>query len=127
MVSVVAARAVLLACLVGTGAGLAALPSTTRAQSSSARTKIEPMPDEAFWALIGSTIIHAGDPKRQAAALHSALAALPLDQVEAFAAAFSTAMARSYSWDLWGAVHVVHGRAGNDGFEHVRFWLISKG
>jgi hypothetical protein len=119
-----AVAAMLVASLAGGGV---ALPRAASAQSSSAKTKIEPMPDERFWSLIGLTTAHEKDPMRQIEVLRSVLARLPLHEIEAFDAAFNRAMARSYSWDLWGAAFVVNGGASDDGFEYFRRWLISKG
>jgi hypothetical protein len=59
--------------------------------------------------------------------MRAALEKLPIDQIEAYEAAFEEQMMRSYSWDLWGAAYVVHGGASDDGFEYFRCWLISKG
>ena len=36
-------------------------------------------------------------------------------------------MERSYTWELWGAAHVIQGWASDDTFEYFRCWLISKG
>lgn len=50
------------------------------------------------------------------------------NELEAFEAAFQRQMARSYSWDLWGAAWLIHdGGESDDGFEYFRRWLISKG
>lgn len=85
------------------------------------------MPDERFWGLIALTTALAKDPGRQIAVLRTVLATLPLHDIEAFQAAFDKAMARSYSWDLWGAAFVVNGGSSDDGFEYFRCWLISRG
>jgi hypothetical protein len=102
-------------------------PPGASAQSSATRAKIEPMPDERFWGLIGRTTAHAKDPERQIEVLRLVLSTLPLHDIEAFQAAFDKAMARSYAWDLWGAAFVVNGGSSDDGFEYFRRWLISKG
>ena len=128
MTSLRVASAAVAAALAASLAGMEiASPPAASAQSSSAGAKIEPMPDERFWGLIGLTTIHGKDPGRQIAVLRTVLAALPLHDIEAFQAAFDKAMARSYSWDLWGAAFVVNGGASDDGFEYFRCWLISKG
>jgi len=125
-VSLAGLAAVLIASLVG-GVSSAGAPPAPSAESDCAKRKIEPMSEERFWALIGLTTAHERNPERQIAALHSALATLPLDQIEAFEAAFSNLMARSHSWGLWGAAYVANGGASDDGFEYFRRWLISKG
>jgi hypothetical protein len=85
------------------------------------------MSDDRFWALIGTTTAFESDPERQLKALLAALEKLSIEDIEAYEAAFHEQMRRSYSWDLWGAAHVVHGEASDDGFEYFRCWLISKG
>jgi uncharacterized protein DUF4240 len=123
----IASAAVALA-LVGSLAGMEAVsPPAASAQSSAPGAKIEPMPDERFWGLIALTTIQGRDPGRQIALLRSVLSALPLHDIEAFEAAFGRAMARSYTWDLWGAGFVVNGGLSDDGFEYFRCWLISRG
>jgi len=89
--------------------------------------EIKPMSDDRFWALIEPTTAFENNPERQIASLHSALANLPIDEIEGFEVVFREQMTRSYSWDLWGATYVVHGGASDDGFEYFRCWLISKG
>ncbi len=85
------------------------------------------MPEQRFWALIGTTTAIESDPERQVTALLTALRKLSIDEIEAYEATFDAQMKRSYSWDLWGAAYVVHGGASDDGFEYFRCWLISKG
>jgi hypothetical protein len=86
------------------------------------------MSDEVvFWTLVDSTTALEANPQRQLAALHEALSKLSVNEIERYEVAFDSEMKRSYSWDLWGAVYVVHGGASDDGFEYFRCWLISKG
>jgi hypothetical protein len=89
--------------------------------------EIKPMSDDRFWALVQATTVDESRPDRQIAALRASLAQLPVEEIEAFQAAFDGQMTRSYSWDLWGAAYVVHGGASDDGFDYFRCWLISKG
>jgi hypothetical protein len=85
------------------------------------------MSEDRFWALIGTTTAFESDPERQLTALRAALEKLSIEEIEAYEATFDELMRRSYSWDLWGAAHVVHGGASDDGFEYFRCWLVSKG
>jgi hypothetical protein len=89
------------------------------------------MPTDRFWVLIERTLPFQAKSfevtRRQTAALQSALAALSPQEIEAFEVAFSEQLARSYSWDLWGAYYVANGGASDDAFEYFRRWLISKG
>lgn len=106
---------------------------TSRGADSSAKLHregldgVKPMSDDDFWNLIGTTTSFENDPERQLAVLRAHLERLPVEQVEAFEAAFDGLMKRSYSWELWGADYVVHGGASDDAFEYFRCWLISKG
>jgi hypothetical protein len=84
-------------------------------------------PDERFWSIVDSSAQFEADPEKQLAALRISLAAQrPEDLVEP-GRAFNAQLARSYTWDLWGAAYVLHGGASDDGFEYFRRWLVSKG
>jgi Protein of unknown function (DUF4240) len=128
MTSIRLVPAVVAAMLAASPAGVGlSWPPAASAQSKAGKTSIEPMAEQRFWDLIGRTTPFESDPERQVAALHAALEPLPLGEIEAFTAAFNRAMARSYSWDLWGAAYVANGGVSDDGFEYFRQWLISKG
>jgi hypothetical protein len=87
-----------------------------------------PMTDDAlFWKIVDSTVKFENDPEKQLQALHSALSEFTLEQIQSYESSFDSEMRRSYTWDLWGAVYVVHGGASDDSFEYFRCWLISKG
>ena len=90
-------------------------------------TKVQPMTEGRFWALVGAATALERDPERQLSALRANLEKLSIDDIEAYEAAFDEQMKRSYSWELWGAAYVVHGGASDDGFEYFRWWLIAKG
>jgi hypothetical protein len=117
--------AVFIGVIAAAGGAHAEEPAAISGQPGTMR--VQPMSDDRFWALIGSTAAFESDPKRQLAALHAALQKLPIGDIEAYEAAFDEHMRRSYSWDLWGAAYVVHGGASDDGFEYFRCWLMSKG
>jgi hypothetical protein len=102
-------------------------PSVAQGNNDQKSKRVDPMPEQRFWALIGATTAFESDPERQLAALHAALRKLSIDEIEAYEAAFDAQMMRSYSWDLWGAAYVIDGGASDDGFEYFRCWLISKG
>lgn len=87
--------------------------------------KVLPMSDDKFWSIVDAT--RAPQPNAQIKALHAALEKLPVEDIEAFEVAFGNQLKRSYSWDLWGADHVIHGGASDDAFEYFRRWLISRG
>jgi hypothetical protein len=89
--------------------------------------RVQPMTEDRFWTLVGTTTAFESDPERQLSALRASLERLSIEDIEAYEATFDEQMRRSYSWDLWGAAYVVHGGASDDGFEYFRCWLISKG
>jgi hypothetical protein len=59
--------------------------------------------------------------------LRDSLTALPADQVLAFDREFQNQLARSYTWNLWGAGYVINGGCSDDCFEYFRAWLIMQG
>jgi Protein of unknown function (DUF4240) len=85
------------------------------------------MADDRFWELIGVSAGYEADPGRQLEALGQILRELTPSEIEAFERAFQRQQRRAYSWDLWGAAHVLNGGASDDGFEYFQRWLISKG
>jgi len=112
--------------LVAVGISQPAQPGTVQTELGRA-DNVKPMSDDRFWSLIAATMAYERDSDRQIAALHSGLARLSVEDIEAFEASFQLQLQRSYSWDLWGAAYVVNGGASDDGFEYFRCWLISKG
>ena len=80
-----------------------------------------------FWDIVERTRSPDGDQDRQMAALAAELSKLPPAEIEAFGAVFDRLRIESYSWDLWGAAHVIMGGSSDDGFEYFRVWLISRG
>ena len=80
-----------------------------------------------FWKIIERTRSPDGDQERQMAALAAELSGMSRGEIESFGAIFDRLLIESYSWDLWGAAHVIMGGASDDGFEYFRIWLISRG
>jgi hypothetical protein len=85
------------------------------------------MPADKFWQIIKRTVEFDHDPDAQLDALRSALQELALEEIISFEAAFRRYLNKAYSWDLWGAVYVIHGGCSDDGFEYFRRWLVSRG
>src|SRR4051812_2955748 len=88
--------------IVGTGATHAEEPAIAPGDHH-ASMRIQPMSEDRFWALIGTTTAFESDPERQLTALHAALEKLSIEEIEAYETTFGELMRRSYSWDLWGA------------------------
>jgi hypothetical protein len=59
--------------------------------------------------------------------LRSSLQAMSPEQVAQFQTEFQAQLARSYSWELWGAAYLINGGCSDDCFEYFRAWLISRG
>jgi hypothetical protein len=85
------------------------------------------MPADQFWQIIASAAKADHDPEVHMEALRAALRELSLDEVIAFEVAFRSYLNRAYTWDLWGAAFVIHGRCSDDGFEYFRRWLVTRG
>ena len=124
MVRIVAAVIALVAASTALAANLHLPPKTTDEEIAMTERV---MPEDRFWALIGSSAKYQADPERQLLALREVLEALTPAELEAFERAFHQAQLRAYTWDLWGAAYVIHGGASDDGFEYFQRWLISKG
>ena len=113
--------------------GLIARPSLAATQKAKAldngRTTPQGlvMSDDRFWSLIGRTTAYAADQDRQLDALRRVLRELSAADIEAFERAFEHQQLLAYSWDVWGAAHILNGGASDDGFEYFQRWLISRG
>ncbi len=80
-----------------------------------------------FWKIIDATTPANRGGESQLPELKDRLMQLPIDDLEKFIRVYDRLMARTYSWDLWGAAYVVQGGASDDAFEDFRKWLISQG
>lgn len=117
--------------------GIAWLSFAKAADDKSSRTpdrealKFAPADDVAaqdwFWEIIERSRANGKGEEAQLAALRSELESMDEKSIERFGAIFSSNMAKSYTWDLWGAAYVIMGGASDDGFEYFRVWMISRG
>ena len=86
------------------------------------------MADDRFWGLVGRTIAHEAERGRQLESLRAVLRELTPSEIETFERTFQLKLWwQAYSWDLWGAAHILNGWASDAGFEYFRCWLISRG
>ena len=76
---------------------------------------------------MASAVHMASDDEGRSRALENLLAQQPADTIEEFAAQQAKLMGDSYTWDLWGAAHVINGGCSNDGFDYFRGWLLLRG
>lgn len=90
------------------------------------------MTEERFWDIIAASRRGiAGDAEgfmdAQAESLSTLLGSLAPKDVRSFDQHFSKKMQDAYTWDLWGAAHVIASGCSDDGFSDFRAWLISMG
>ena len=79
-----------------------------------------------FWSIIDRTTSFRNQDD-QLDALDDVLDSLSPAGVEDFERAFQHELARTRTWDLWGAYAVIHGGSDEEGFEYFQRWLISRG
>lgn len=89
--------------------------------------KPSPIPADKFWKIVDGVARVQGEPRDRVKALATALKGLSLDDIIAFGMTFRRLLNDAYTWDLWGAAHVIHGGCSDDGFEYFRRWLVSRG
>jgi hypothetical protein len=89
--------------------------------------------EQRFWQLIDESRAAAGGARDMASAAEQAdhleellLREAPADIVD-FERLFSSHLARSYDWGLWGAAYVINGGCSDDAFDYFRAWLIGQG
>jgi len=86
-----------------------------------------------FWKIIAASrrALIVGQPNgnmaRQARALRDALSRLAPTDVVDFQETLIALHHDAYSWDLWGAAHVIAQGCSDDNFFDFRSWLISSG
>ena len=91
------------------------------------------MNEQRFWQLIDESRAAAGGARdmasaqEQAESLEELLTREPPADLLDFERMFAERMARSYTWDLWGAAYVLNGGCSDDGFDSFRAWLIGQG
>lgn len=75
------------------------------------------MSSDKFWQIVERAGQSDHDPDAHVEALPTALRELTLAQIIPFELAFRRYLDQAYTWDLWGAAHVIHGGCSDDGFE----------
>ncbi len=123
-------RGVLIAAGTAVLMGTSWLASPSKAAAEEGRTA-ETMSDEQrtdwFWGIIERSRAPDDHQEVQLQALSAELSKLPPTDIEAFGALFDRQLTEAYSWDLWGAAHIIMGGASDDGFKYFRAWLVSRG
>lgn len=87
----------------------------------------EPQADDELWRLLARTRPPVVDPQAHADAVVAELLAAGVQEAESFAARFDEAVDDLGSWDLWAATTVLLLGVGEEGFRHVRAWIVARG
>ena len=82
----------------------------------------------AFWNIIEGAMSEShGDLERRFQLLVGLLSEMPANSIVGFDNVLSVLIQEAYSWDLWGAAHIVNGGCSDDSFQDFRRWLVSRG
>lgn len=86
------------------------------------------MTQDEFWRVVEQ--VHAASPESMAKKcehLEAHLSTLTATEVESFNSHFTTCYHQAYSYDLWGAAHIIKNGCGDDKFSDFRCTLIAQG
>jgi hypothetical protein len=88
----------------------------------------ECMDVQQFWEIIGQSYEKAeGNYIIQQDVLVEILVAMSEEQIIQFDNTFDALSHDAYSWNLWGAAHIMLGGCDDEAFDDFRGWLIAKG
>ena len=86
------------------------------------------MDEDRFWSIIQLTKDEAGDEfDLQQDGLADELRKLTPDEIILFANRFRFFRGQANTWELWGAIYIIHGGCGDDSFNDFREWVIGQG
>ena len=86
------------------------------------------MDEETFWKIIKSTKDNSnGDYEQQQEELANELRKLTPDDIILFGNRFRFFRGQANTWELWGAIYIIHGGCGDDSFNDFREWVIGQG
>ncbi len=86
------------------------------------------MDEEQFWKIIQTTKDNShGDFEEQQEALATELHKLTPDDIILFGNRFRYFRGQANTWELWGAIYIIHGGCGDDAFNDFREWVIGQG
>jgi hypothetical protein len=86
------------------------------------------MKEDEFWKLIDKSRATANNSyQAQIGSLKNILLILDTKEIEKFDNTFTTLLAASYDWKLWGASYVINGGCSDDCFDYFRQYLIGHG
>ncbi len=83
---------------------------------------------DGFWRLVDTARAESEDDDDFLVRIDEALRAMPdTDDVMGFERELEGLLAKSYTWELWGAAYLINGGCSDDGFDYFRAWLIAQG
>ncbi len=86
------------------------------------------MDEDLFWKIIETANDKSrNDYEQQYEELANELRKLAPDDIILFANRFRFFRGQANTWELWGAIYIIHGGCGDDGFNDFREWVIGQG
>jgi hypothetical protein len=86
------------------------------------------MDEDRFWKIIQNAKDSAnGDYEQQQTELADELRKLRPDEIILFGNRFRHFRGQANTWELWGAIYIIHGGCGDDSFNDFREWVIGQG
>ena len=86
------------------------------------------MDEDLFWEIIQTTKDNSnGDFEEQQEELAKELRKLTPDDIILFGNRFRYFRGQANTWELWGAIYIIHGGCSDDSFNDFREWVIGQG
>ncbi|MRX67139.1 Protein of unknown function [Flavobacterium resistens] len=86
------------------------------------------MEEELFWKIIQKTKDSSGGNfEEQQEELANELRKLTADELILFGNSFRNFRGEANTWELWGAIYIIHGGCSDDSFNDFREWVIAQG
>lgn len=86
------------------------------------------MDEDVFWKIIKTSKDKSkGDYEQQQEELGNELRQLTADDIILFGNRFRFFRGQANTWELWGAIYIIHGGCGDDSFNDFREWVIGQG
>jgi hypothetical protein len=86
------------------------------------------MDEEQFWRIIQTSKDKAnGDFEQEQNELANELRKLTPDEIILFGNRFRYFRGQANTWELWGAIYIIHGGCSDDSFNDFREWVIGQG
>ncbi len=86
------------------------------------------MNEDQFWKIVQITKDNSkGDFEKQQVELAKELRKLKPSDIILFGNRFRYFRGQANTWELWGAIYIIHGGCGDDSFNDFREWVIGQG